>query len=38
MGRFWGNAVADQWEGVVKASFDTINTEAEARAGRRRDG
>jgi hypothetical protein len=38
MGRLWGNAVADQWESVVKASFDTIKTEAEARAGRGRDG
>ena len=37
MGRLWGNAVADQWESVVKASFDTIKTEAEARASRRRD-
>jgi hypothetical protein len=38
LGRLWGNAVADQWESVVKASFDTIKTEAEAKAGRRRDG
>jgi len=38
MGRLWGNAVADQWERVVKASIDTIKTEAEARAGRHRDG
>jgi hypothetical protein len=38
VGRLWGNAVADQWESAVKASFDTIKTEAEARAGRHRDG
>jgi hypothetical protein len=38
MGQLWGNAVADQWESAVKASFDTIKTEAETRAGRRRDG
>lgn len=33
LGQWWGDVVADKWERVVAASFDTIKAEAERRAG-----
>ena len=34
IGERWGDLVAARWEAVVKASFDTIKSEAERRHGR----
>lgn len=35
LGRWWGGCVGRRWEGVVRASLESMKTEAERRAGRR---